>query len=736
MSSAAIQPRLRPDLFCRAIRVGKAFQWVIRDPLVSVRGSNDRASAQWMVNAQEFAILKSLDGHRTFEQAHLHCQRLLAPTELSQEDFEAFVNQAHRNAWITAASATNSLCTPQREWGTRRREPDASFWRRAFRNPLAIRVPLVDPDRWLDRPVQRARALVRKHRQSVVLAGSAWAVLTGVTLLANWEHLVPAVQQSALTLQSPSTWIVLAVVISGIKLIHELAHAIACKWFGGHCHELGVMLLFGIPCLYCDVSDAWLIPQPWKRMLVSAAGILTECALGSLALIAWAHSMPGLPQNILLFVLMVTSVNTLILNGNPLMRYDGYYLLSDAVSVPNLASRSRAALQLRLRSWFWGASSIRNESESHPTAMQHDRDSIGMLTFAVASTLYRLLVFGTIGWLVLHFLASIGATAVGLVAIAIILYRVLQTWTASIVRPPSEVDPVTARGRSRMMFGVVAAVLLALLFTPLPHCLNATAKIQPAHQTEVFALAAGRLESVAEAGHPIQANERVAKLVDWRSAFQTQRLEGEIAELKARLQGTRMGRASSRADQQPSTNIPTIEFALQAKLEELATVQKESEHREIRASHAGRIVTVTPKPITPWQRSRSQIDWSGQPTEAINRGAWISSGTPICQIVSDAAYNVSVPIAASQIEWVREGQTAVTSFPHGASWNGVVTQVGTRPSEQDGTYEVTITLDPDNRPFDFAPPSNWTTDVMIHVEATSLWGRTRHWVATHFRADG
>jgi hypothetical protein len=274
-----------------------------------------------------------------------------------------------------------------------------------------------------------------------------------------------------------------------------------------------------------------------------------------------------------------------------------------------------------------------------------------------------------------------------------------------------------------------------MLLAPLPHHVKGTAKIHPADRTEVFALAAGRLESVAETGQTVPSDGLVAKLVDWKSSLQMQRLDGEIAELEARLKGVRMSRASSTASQQPSTNIPTIELALKAKRDELRTVQAESAHREIRAPHAGRIVATTPKPITQWQRSRSQIGWSGQPTESINLGSWIRSGTPICQIVSEDAYQASVPVDASEIGWVREGQTAVTHFPQGAAWHGQITQVGTRPSEHDGTYEVTITLNPNERPFDFAPPSDWTIKAVIDVEATSLWDRTRHWFATQFRMD-
>lgn len=735
MNSVAIQPQLRPDLICRIIRVGKTFQWVIRDPVVSTRGSHDRFSAQWMVNEQEFAVLQSLDGRRTFEQAHLHCQRLLAPIKLSREDFAAFIKQANQNTWLTTASAIGTQAISQSEARTQQCELKKSFWQRAIKNPLAIRIPLVDPDRWLDRPVQFVRNFVARNRHAFVIFGSAWALFAGAILLTHWEQLIPAIGQSTEALQSPSTWIVLAIVISGVKLIHELAHAIACKWFGGSCHEMGVMLLFGIPCLYCDVSDAWLIPQPWKRMLVSAAGILAECVIGSLALVAWTHSMPGLPHNILLFVLMVTSVNTLILNGNPLMRYDGYYLLSDAASVPNLATRSRSVLQMRLRSWFWGPSSVQTESQSQPTTVQDDRDSIGLLAYALASTAYRLVVFGAIGWLLLNHLASIGATAIGIVAIVILLYRVMRAWTAPIVRTPSDLAPGKARRRSRLMIGMVAVLLLAILFTPLPHRVKATAKVQPIQQSKIFALTTGRLESIASTGQLVRVNEPLARLSDWKATLQIERLEGEIAELEARLKGTRMSRIQSDAGTTTLANIPTIEFALQAKRAELLTIQKESEHLEIRSPHAGQIVAVSANPITPWQRSRSQIGWSGQPTEAINRGAWISSGTPICNVVSNDQHKVSVSIDASQIGWIREGQSAVTSFPSGTTWIGNVTEVGTRPSENDGTYEVTVALDSDKRPFNFAPPSNWTTSVSVHVEPSSLWKRTKHWLATHFRAD-
>ena len=166
------------------------------------------------------------------------------------------------------------------------------------------------------------------------------ARLPELSVFADWRNLV---------------W--LFATIGVVKVLHELGHALACKHFGGEVPEMGVLLLVFVPCLYCDVTDAWRFPSKWQRILVSAAGMLVELVIASVATIVWWYAQPGLVQLVALDVMIICTVNTLAVNGNPLLRYDGYYILSDLVESPNLWQRSRDALSnLRQPLAAWQAS--------------------------------------------------------------------------------------------------------------------------------------------------------------------------------------------------------------------------------------------------------------------------------------------------------------------------------------------------------------------------------------------
>ena len=125
----------------------------------------------------------------------------------------------------------------------------------------------------------------------------------------------------------PSNWFYLAIAMGFTKVLHEFGHGLSCKHFGGECHELGVMLLVLTPCLYCNVSDSWMLPNKWHRAFIGAAGMYVEICIASIATFLWWFSAPGLLNNICLSTMFVCSVSTVVFNGNPLLRYDGYYIL-------------------------------------------------------------------------------------------------------------------------------------------------------------------------------------------------------------------------------------------------------------------------------------------------------------------------------------------------------------------------------------------------------------------------
>ena len=184
-------------------------------------------------------------------------------------------------------------------------------------------------------------------------------------------------------------WLFLALALA--KIVHELAHALTCVHVGGQCHEIGLLLLVFTPCLYCDVSDAWSIASKWRRIAVSAAGIVVEACLAAAATFLWWFSAAGAFHTFCLHVMIVCSVSTLLLNGNPLLRYDGYYVLADWLEVPNLGQQSQALLN-RLMSWFF-LGIVQPADRSLP------RRSRGLLVaYAVVSALYRWLVVLSILW--------------------------------------------------------------------------------------------------------------------------------------------------------------------------------------------------------------------------------------------------------------------------------------------------------------------------------------------------
>src|SRR5207247_2206343 len=132
-------------------------------------------------------------------------------------------------------------------------------------------------------------------------------------------------------------WISLGVV----KVIHEFGHGLSCKKFGGEVHEMGLLFLVFSPCMYCNVSDSWMIPSKWKRIVISSAGIYVELLIAALATFVWWNT-PNQPfvNNLSLSLMIVCSVSTVVFNANPLMRYDGYYVLADWIEIPNLRERS------------------------------------------------------------------------------------------------------------------------------------------------------------------------------------------------------------------------------------------------------------------------------------------------------------------------------------------------------------------------------------------------------------
>ncbi len=344
-----------------------------------------------------------------------------------------------------------------RELLDRMRRERTRRWALAPLQFLAIRFRGFDPDALLTAVHERCRWL---FSPLVFLFALAIAVFAGSLVIGHYAEFRSRLPElSALTDARNLVWLVLT--ISCVKVLHELGHALACKHFGGEVRELGFMLLAFSPCLYCDVSDSWRLSSKRRRIAISAAGMAVELVLASLATIVWWYAEPGVVQLIALNVMVVASVGTLLVNGNPLMRYDGYYILSDLVGTPNLWQRSRDVLHKLAARWIMGEA-----ADDDPLVPARHR--AWLAAYAVASKVYITFVCVAIVWALVvflypHQLQNVAYLA-GCVVLGGALYSPLRTAGHHLRHPARRAE--LRKGRLSIVAAVAAAVFIVILSWP------------------------------------------------------------------------------------------------------------------------------------------------------------------------------------------------------------------------------------------------------------------------------
>ncbi len=207
----------------------------------------------------------------------------------------------------------------------------------------------------------------------------------------------------------------------GLRVVHEAAHALTCKRFGGRVRQWGILFLMFIPMPFVDVTTAWRFPRRRARILTSAAGMMAELFLAAIAAFVWYHSDPGLLRQNAVNVMLAASVTTLLFNANPLMRFDGYHILADVLDAPNLYTHGRQYIRSIGRRVFFGLRS------GHPPW----RPSQAMLvrSYAIAATVWKALIFVSLTLAALSLFDGIGlilAVTAGILWIGVPIFRIIR----------------------------------------------------------------------------------------------------------------------------------------------------------------------------------------------------------------------------------------------------------------------------------------------------------------------
>ncbi len=394
-----------------------------------------------------------------------------------------------------------------------------------LRNPLALRMPLFDPDRALERVMPLARPLFSA-------AGLvAWVLLVGAACVLgalHWRELTSNGFDQLLTAQNVALAICTYPII---KALHELGHALATKVWGGEVHEVGVMLLVLVPAPYVDASSAAAFQSKWRRAVVGGAGIAVELALAAIATIVWVNAEPGLVRAIAFNVIVIGSVSTLLFNGNPLLRFDGYYILTDLIEIPNLGTRANRYVFYLVQRYGLGVEGL----DSPATA---PGEAKWFLVYAVGAFIYRAIVSITI--------ASVIATQLFFVGILLALWTIAGLVVVPIAKGVAYLaSSPRLHGRRRRAIGVTGLAvggLLALLFAvPLPYATVSEGVIWVPEQAQLRARTEGVVAGyLTEPDRPAGPGQPLVALDDPIIGSRVEVQEAQLSELRLRYDAIRV----------------------------------------------------------------------------------------------------------------------------------------------------------------------------------------------------
>jgi putative peptide zinc metalloprotease protein len=426
---SATVPRLRTQ--------AKIFRHVYRGEVWHLL--QDLGSGKFIrLNAIAYRVVSLMDGHRTLEEVWNRANAVLADQAPSQDELIQLLAKLHQ-ANLLASNRMPDL----EELEDRRDRTRKSRLKQYFANPLALRFPLVDPDRFLDRCMwlfpHGLRPLLLLVWLTVVGSG-------GVLTVMHWQALTSDILRLVFTTEYI---LMLLLVFPVLKALHELGHGIAIKLFGGQCHEMGVMLLVLLPIPYVDATHASGFRSKYGRMLVGAAGMMIELFLASIALWLWLSVEPGLVKVFLHEVIIVAGISTLLFNLNPLLRLDGYYILADWLEIPNLGQKSNQYLGFQLKKRLLRVK--RNLTPPHVAP----GEPTWLIGYAILSFVYRMLIVTVI----LAFVATQFFVIGVLLAIWAFFMMIILPFGKTV--KAAWTDPALAEHRARLA-SVSAGVLVAL----------------------------------------------------------------------------------------------------------------------------------------------------------------------------------------------------------------------------------------------------------------------------------
>ena len=609
--NSAMRPlrlRRRPDLESRRHRYDGRAYWVVKEPV----GLN-----YFRFHEEEFAILNMLNGQTSLQQIRESFQAEFAPQRISLQDLQQFVGMLHRSGLVISHAGGQGRQLRRRGDQKRKKELLGKFV-----NVFAIRFRGIDPERILNRLLPWFGWLFTTW---CILLVSVIGLMAITLVLVNYQEFkgkLPTFQQFF----AANNWIWLGVTMAAVKICHEFGHGLSCKKFGGECHEMGFMMLVFTPCLYCNVSDSWMLPNKWQRVFIGAAGMYVELILASIATFLWWFSEDGMFRFLCLSVMFICSVSTVVFNGNPLLRFDGYYITMDTLEIPNLRQKSSEIL----KRWFQ-KNCLGLELQDNPFLPTRNRAMFGIYT--IASFIYRWVVaFGIIMFLN-QVLKPYGLQSLGRAfAVAGIAGMVVPAFSSvyKFLKTPGRAAKIK-RGNLLTSLGIAIAVLAFVCFFPLPYHVYCPTEAQPFEAKEVHTLVAGKLVGWNTApGQAISNRQPICKLENTDLAIKIQEARADVRATESTLE---QARYFSNSDLKQAQLIDSLKSELKKKGDVLKTLLEKQDDLVVRSPMEGFVFQPPSKEESKAAKAQEQLSgWYGNAFDPTNSEAFFTEGELVCLV--------------------------------------------------------------------------------------------------------
>jgi putative peptide zinc metalloprotease protein len=549
-------------------------------------------------------FIAQMDGKRTVNDIWETVIRQLGDTAPSQEQAIQLLGQLHANDLLQCEIPPDDA-----ELFSRHKQHKQSRLKQRLSAPLSVRIPLVDPERFLARWQHLVRPLFTPAGLVI------WLAVIGLAILLAGQHWTEITSDIFNRVSTPQNLMLMVLTYPLVKLLHELGHAFSTHIWGGEVHEMGIMLIALMPLPYVDASAATAFEDKRRRMLVGAAGMQVELFLAALALFVWINVEPGIVSSLCYNIMLIGSVSTLFFNGNPLLRFDGYYILADAIEIPGLGTRSSKYIGYLLQRYLFGASDLQSPARARGEAAW-------FLGYGIASFIYRMAIMFFIILYVAGKFFIIG-TVLALWAVATQIILPLWRNISHLFKNPAL---QAKRGRVITTTGLLCTLLAWLLFfMPAPLQTRAEGVVWVPEKSELRIGASCFISRLAALpGAQVSKGDAILECED-------PLLEAQAAISAARLRELKAGYLSVMQDDKVRAEGIKAEIATAEK--ELALLQEQLDEMVLHSQANGRLVIPGAQDL---------------------QGRFVHKGDVLAYVTGTAINNARVAVTQNDINLVRE----------------------------------------------------------------------------------